>query len=106
MASLSESDWKVFRKLRERALQRMSQRILDESRAVIDNPDKTPHERYLELFQLMGDRNRVVSALFDDPRRSRARMQLEGFRARELLTEQEVQELSPEAQNATEPGEP
>lgn len=37
MRDISETDWKTFKRLREQSLERVSQRILDESQALSNN---------------------------------------------------------------------
>jgi hypothetical protein len=63
-----ESDWKVFRELREVALERLCERILDEVATVISNSDRTHHQRFGELFGLIRDRNHAVSTVQSDRR--------------------------------------
>jgi hypothetical protein len=65
-----ERDWKVFRELREVALDRLCARILGEATAVIEDSAKTNHERFLELYRLIVDRNQDIARGFNAPRRS------------------------------------
>lgn len=74
--SFPERDWKVFREIREVALERLCDRALGDAKAVIDNAAKTQHERFLELFDLLVERNQDVARGFDDPRRSAMLSQL------------------------------
>lgn len=103
MERIREYDWKVFKRLRANALQRLCQNILDESRAILDRPDKTAHERYLELFKLLHDRDKEVALSFDHFSRSRALGDLQILRAQELITGEEARELSPETEKRTRP---
>lgn len=65
-----ERDWKVFRELREVALDRLCERALRDAKAVIESSSKTHHERFLELFGLVGERDRDIARGFDGARRS------------------------------------
>jgi hypothetical protein len=89
-----ERDWKVFRELREVALERLCERALGDASVVIGKPDKTHHERFLELFALVADRNREVARGFDAPRRSAMLLQLTFINGLGLLEADELARFS------------
>jgi hypothetical protein len=91
-----ESDWKVFRQLRALTLDRFCQRVLAEVTQLAADADKSSHERYLAVFQLLQQRDEELADAFNDPRRSTALVQLARIRFRELLTEEEFARFSPE----------
>lgn len=101
---IPERDWKVFRRLREVALERFSQRILDEIQEVASDSSPSAHERYLEVFRLIQERDRELGDAFNDPRRSTALLAITLIRSYGLLTEEEVAEFSPEIEQTTRPG--
>jgi hypothetical protein len=70
--SIRESDWKIFKRLRAVALERFSQRILDECRQICLRQDTTAHERYGEVYGLIHDRDREMAQAFDNFSRSSA----------------------------------
>jgi hypothetical protein len=82
---IKESDWKKFAALKREALQRYCARVLDEVRTSIDRDDASPHERYLEIFQLIRDADKRLIRLFDDHSRSKAPMQFMMLRWSELV---------------------
>jgi hypothetical protein len=47
-----ESDWKLFRDLRDIALERFCKRILNEVHTIVRDGSRTYHERYLDAFRL------------------------------------------------------
>ena len=98
MRDISETDWKTFKRLRERALERFSQRILDESQAIYSDTSTSAHARYLRLYQLMQQRDRELASAFDDPRRSTATLCFRQMRYLGLVTDEELAELSPQFQ--------
>ncbi|OOG27203.1 hypothetical protein B1C78_04280 [Thioalkalivibrio denitrificans] len=100
---MRESDWKVFKRIRALALERFSQRILDECREICMKQTSSAHERYLELFRLIHERDKLIAAAFDRFSRSSAYMSLRLIRSMNLLTDAEVAELSAEAQEVTDP---
>jgi hypothetical protein len=98
--SISEADWKVFRQLREVALERFCERVLSEVGRVTSDPDKTAHERYLAVFRLVERRDRELADAFNDARRSTAWWQLARIQSHGLLTEDEMGRFSPETREA------
>ena len=53
----SESDWKTFSELRLVALERFCKRVLDEVPRFPLETERSYHQRYLELFRWLGERN-------------------------------------------------
>jgi hypothetical protein len=93
---ISERDWKVFRELHKVALERLCDRILAEARIQVDDLSKSPHERYVNLYQLIQNRNKDVTRAFDDFRRSTAVMQIGIIHKMGLFTKEELKRFSPE----------
>ena len=52
-----ESDWKSFSELRLVALERFCKRVLDEVPRFPLDTERSYHQRYLELFHWLGERN-------------------------------------------------
>ena len=94
--SISERDWKVFRELRQVALERLCDKILAEAKAEIEGPAKTSHEKYLSLYKLMEERDDDVARGFNDFRRSTALMQIGIIHSMGLFTGEELRRFSPE----------
>jgi len=97
---IRESDWRLFRELHPIALNRFCDRVLSEIAAVISDATKTPHARYGDIFTLIRERDRQIARAFDDKRRSTALLQLAIIHSFGLLTEEELDRFSPEAQEA------
>jgi hypothetical protein len=89
-----ESDWKVFRGLREVALERFCKRVLDEVAGFTADSEQSYHQRYLELFRFLGKRNEELAHAFDDPRRSRMLWQLAAIYAYGLVEPDEFARFS------------
>ena len=87
----SERDWKVFRELRELALERLCQRALRDARVVVEDSSKSHHERFRDLFALVADRDEVIARGFDGPKRSEMLHQLALIHSLGLL---EIHELA------------
>jgi hypothetical protein len=89
-----ESDWKVFRELRELALERLCERILEEAAILISNSQSTHHERFGQLFGLIRDRNHDIARGFDGPKRSSMLAQLSVIHSLDLLEPSDMARFS------------
>jgi hypothetical protein len=94
---IPERDWKVFRELQPIALERFCEKVLTEIRD-FGRSDKSAHERYLCVFKIVRHQDKELAALFDNPRRSNARLQLSLIHSHGLLTPEEMQRFSVETQ--------
>ena len=92
---LPESDWKIFSKLRLVALERFCKRVLDEVPRFSLDTERSHHERYLDLFRWLGERNDELAKAFDDPRRSQMLWQLAAIYAYDLLEPGEFARFTP-----------
>lgn len=103
-----ESDWKVFSRLREVALERFCKRVLDEVPRFTLDTERSYHQRYLELFRWLRVRDEELGNAFNNPRRSHMLWQLAAVYAYGLLepdefarftsqTRERIQVLAPEA---------
>jgi len=90
-----ESDWKTFRELRQVALERFCERVLDQVPRYPPDSERTYHERYLELFRWLGERNDELAQAFNDPRRSQMIWQLAAIYAYGLLEPDEFTRFTP-----------
>ena len=98
---IAESDWITFKRVRLLALERFSQRVLDDCQRVCCDESLSAHGRYRALYRLLQDRDREMSKAFDDLRRSTASLCLTLMRRQGLVTDEEMMAFSPELQRAT-----
>jgi hypothetical protein len=96
MGDIKESDWKVFKRLRELALERFCGRILGEIAGISSDGAKSNHERYVAIYRLVRERNKEIEPIFNHLRRSTAVQQICSFRFHDLMTEEELRQFSPE----------
>ncbi|MHB0969208.1 MAG: peptide ABC transporter substrate-binding protein [Thermoanaerobaculia bacterium] len=94
---IPEADWKAWRALREEALQDFCQKILDEAAGFAEG-EGTPHERYLQLYRRIQERNDELAEVFDNPRRSVAYVQIAAAVRRGAVRESEIARFSEETQ--------
>ena len=90
-----ESEWKIFRKLREVALQRFCERILAEAVELATGNRGSAHERYLQLYRLIHKRDEEMGWAFNDPRRSQMIQQLAAIHSLGLLKPEEMERFTP-----------
>ena len=94
--SIPERDWKVFRELRQIALERLCDKILAEAKGEIERTDRSSHEKYLSLYKLIEKRDDDIARGFNDFRRSTALMQIGIIHSMGLFTGEELRRFSPE----------
>lgn len=97
--AIVESDWKLFRKLHPVALERFCAQILNEIETVNADVGKSSHQRYLDIYKIIERRDKELSEIFNDPRRSAALMQIVSIYGCGLFTEIELLGFSQEVVN-------
>jgi hypothetical protein len=100
---MKESDWKKFKQIKERAIELFCDRALDEFEEVITNNKEHPHDRYLLLYKLVQNRDKQMQLLFDGHSRSKAPLQLLAMRGEDLVEKKQLDKLSRELLQATDP---
>ena len=100
MREIPESDWRLFRAVREAALDRYCARVLEESAAILADEGETNRERYVRLYRLLAKRDRTLADTFNNPRRSVARTQLAQMDALGLVTDIELARFSPDTRDS------
>lgn len=100
---MKESDWKIFKQIKERAIELFCGRALAEFEEVINDKEAQVHNRYLLLYKLVHNRDKQMQLLFDDHSRSKAPLQLLAIRGEGLADEALLSKLSDELLQATDP---
>jgi hypothetical protein len=100
--TIAETDWKVLRRVHPLALERYCERVLAEIEHVTHKSAQSTHQRYLDIFKIIEQRDREMASIFNDPKRSNALTMLARIRSDGLLTEDEFFSLSPETRSAIE----
>jgi hypothetical protein len=86
---MTDSEWQLFRKLGEVALDRFCQRVLAEIGPLVQDASQSHHARYAAIYRLLQQRDLELAKAFDNPSRSTALRQLAWIRSLDLLTEEE-----------------
>lgn len=97
---IKESDWKLLSQLRTDALERLCQRILSEIEGTNANNAMSAHQRYLEIYQIIERRDKVIAETFNDHRRSAALNELAAIQSHSLLTPEEFLRFSQETRDS------
>ena len=97
-SSIPESDWRHFKRVRNELLERYCSRVLDELAANLKSGDGTAHDRYVQAYKLLMDRDEDMARAFDDFRRSTAVLQLAIMRRMRLLTDEDLSVFSAQTQ--------
>lgn len=99
----TDSDWKIFKKIKEKALDKYCERALEHVEKTIWNSDATNQERFLALFDFMQESNTKLGDIFDAHSRSRAFFQLLLMRREGLVEDEDLEGLTEEILEFTNP---
>lgn len=100
---MTESDWKIFKQIKDKAIEQYCSLCLSEFRDVIDDESKNIHERYLLNYRLVENRNKQMSLVFDGHSRSKAWLQLLAIRGEGLADEELLSKLTEDFREKTNP---
>ncbi len=102
---ISESDWKKFKKIKEKALESFCGSILNDVKDGMESKEPpSNHGKYLYLYRLIENYDKQIALLFNDHSRSKAVLQLMMLRDEGLVQDEDVKNLSIELQEQTRPG--
>ena len=96
MSEILESDWKLWRKIHKEALDRFCKQTLSEVKRANSDSAKSHHQRYLDLWAILRQRDEEMARAFDDLRRSKAILQIAVIKRLGLVTEDEFSQFSQE----------
>src|SRR5438046_1604351 len=89
-SDIPESDWRRFKEVHNKLLERYCSRILEEVAAASQDTEGAAHDRYMKVYKLIQERDKQMANAFDDFRRSTAVMQLGILRRMKLLTDEDL----------------
>jgi hypothetical protein len=100
---MQESDWRIFKRIKELALERFCAAAMSDFEEAIQKDDLSNHARYLYLYKLVENADKRLSQLFDGHSRSKAALQLTLIRSEGLVENHELEGMSEELLKSTEP---
>lgn len=103
MSTIPESDWKLFKEIKAKALDKFCADALAEFKEIIEDNSKDAHERYLLHYRIVENQDKRMSLIFDGHSRSKAVLQLMAMRGEGLADEDLVSKMSDEMQKRTDP---
>ena len=100
---IKESDWKKFKVIKEKALERFMGIALGNFEEAITDKDQSNHQKYVYLCELVENSDKSLATLFDWHSRFKAQMQLAFLRSDGLVTDEDLEGLSEELLEFTNP---
>jgi hypothetical protein len=97
---IKESDWKFLRQLHSVALERFCEQILLEIQRINSDKAKSFHQRYLNIYKVVHQRDKEMAQTFNGLRRSTALMQLASMKSLGLVTGEDFLCFSQETRDA------
>ena len=77
MREIAEKDWKHFKTLHQLAVNRFSKETLSNISQIIASKEiETKHEKYLEIYQYIKKRDKLLGDCFNEYRRSTAKLSI------------------------------
>jgi hypothetical protein len=100
---MKESDWKIFKQIKEKAIELFCNNALAEYEEIIKNKNEKSQETYIYLYRLVINRDKHMALLFDGHSRSKASLQLLAIRGEGLADETLLKKLSDDFLQQTDP---
>jgi len=100
---MKESDWKVFKQIKEQAIQLFCNNALSEYEEIIKSKKDDSQETYTYLYRMVVNRDKQMALLFDGHSRSKASLQLLAIRGEGLADEDLLKKLSADFLQQTDP---
>ena len=100
---MKESDWKVFKQIKEKAIQLFCNNALSEYEEIIKSNKDDSQETYTYLYRMVVNRDKQMALLFDGHSRSKATLQLLAIRGEGLADEDLLKKLSDDFLQQTDP---
>jgi len=96
--SCTEADWKYMRSIQPELLDKLARQINGVTAKILLSPKLQEIGKYRAVCQHLKESDQIVSRCFDDWRRSTLLPRLLAIHREGLLTEEQLQNLSPQAQ--------
>lgn len=100
MRNIPEKDWKKMRSIKETVLNMACERILKKVKRIIENKENNNHTAYIKLWKLMRAEDNEIALMFDDLKRSNARIKLAAWKRSGLISDEGLKEFSEETQES------
>jgi hypothetical protein len=89
-----EADWKIFRKIRQAALERFCRRVLKQLEGICADESRSPLDRVGIARAEFAEADTKLAQAFDNPRRSQMLWQLAQMHGERLVEPSELEQFS------------
>lgn len=96
---MKESEWKKFKNLKEICLEHYCKAVIEETKEICEVNEKSSHEKYIDLYQMIRKRDKDLGKAFDGLSRSQAYYQLMMMYRMGLVEENELEAFEPKTKN-------
>ena len=100
MPNIPEKDWKKLRAMKDTVLNIACERILEKVKRVIENKGNDNHKAYIELWEIMRLEDDEIALMFDDLKRSNAKIKLAAWKSNGLISDEDLKGFSEETQDS------
>lgn len=98
MSSVTEKDWKLFRKLQSELTARVCDTIFKKVDTLSQQRKGKEHQSYLQLYKLIKDEDRLISDMFDNPTRNNVLFKIIELKSHNVFQDDEFAQFSEETQ--------
>ena len=92
--SIPEKDWKYLRSINADLLNKLCNRINQETTSIINNDSKSDHEKYLQVYKHIEKSDSIIGECFNDWSRSNILIKIRSLRQHKLLTSEHIKNFS------------
>ena len=96
--SIPERDWKYMKEIKDHLLAILCRQINRRSVVILKENNGSEYEKYLRHYEHIKNSDRIIAECFDDWRRSTLMQKLIALQHYDLLTDEQVEQLSGETQ--------
>ncbi len=93
---IKESDWRILRQVHKAALDRFCDKALHELERIASDRSKSSHQKYLDVWTNLHQRDKEIAKFFDPLKRSNAFLMIATLKHQGLMTDEELARFGPE----------
>ena len=99
MSSISEKDWKLFRKLQIDLTAKACELIFIKVEALAKKREGIEHKSYLDLYDLIQAEDAIIAEMFNNPTRNNVLLKLVSLKNHGIFTEEQFEMFSQETKD-------
>lgn len=98
MSSVSEKDWKLFRKLQVELTSKACDLVFKKVENITNNRVGKEHQSYLDLYRLIGEEDAKIAEMLNNPTRNNVLMKIVFLKKYGVLSDDQLHFFSEETQ--------